>query len=64
MPNKQPNKQSVYDDDKYIGEFTRREFMDYKQKKHPNQRKQKRIKNSRGGGVASGMRRFNRGGKV
>ena len=58
-----PNKQSVYDEDKYIGEFTRREFMDYKQKKHPNRRKQKSIKKSHGG-IASGMRRFNRGGKV
>ena len=56
-------KKPVYDDDKYIGEFTRQEFMDYKQKKHPNSRRQKRIKNFRGG-ITSGMRRFNRGGKV
>ena len=26
---------SAYDDDKYIGEFTRRELQEYKEKKHP-----------------------------
>ena len=45
------SKQSVYDEDKYIGDFTRREFTDYKQKQNPNQRTKKRTKRSHGGGV-------------
>ena len=52
-PRRKHIKHSYYDDGKYLGEFTRRELLDYKQEQHPNKRRStgKRAKRSHGGGV-------------
>jgi len=46
-------KHSYYSGDKYLGDLTRRELLDYKQEQHPNKKRStgRRAKKSHGGGV-------------